>query len=334
MEHARSEDEWAAGMRRIAESQRAELDLLPPDWPVYALAEPPEPGCLAGWDSQDGVLGMVLIGYGTSNTDGWVQVETRPRRQATLRPLDWLLAERFAADGLEYPVPGALPPSTFDELPDAPRAEPVELLVGGVPVAGLGQRVGPYVAWRVTTADLVLTVTGRVAAAPALTILTDPGLYLRPGPRPARAHHEPAPTLTGPDGTAPLWAHRELLAMTMAGRDEHLALLALNRPFLPLDPLWGSRWRTAVVRQQILRDQDHDAARDAISAMVQQIGDLQQYAAWWSDERLAARAVDEVIWVTATGEENVPSAPAQRAWAHEPLLGRDAWQDWADRAPS
>jgi hypothetical protein len=208
------------------------------------------------------------------------------------------------------------------------------LRVDGIPAAGLGQRVEPYAAWRVTIADLVLTVTGRLTAAPALTVLTDPGLYRRRAPRPARSHPEPAPTLTGPDETAPLWAHRALLAMTTAGRDEHVAMLALNRPFRPLDPLWGSRWRTAVARQEILRDQSHDAARDAISAMVQQVGDLQQHAGWWSDARLAARAVDEIIWVTATGEENVSSAPAQRAWIHEPLLGRDAWQEWADRAPS
>jgi len=119
--------------------------------------------------------------------------------------------------------------------------------------------------------------------------------------------------------------------MTTSGHDDSAAHHAGNRPAVPLDPLWNRRWEAAARRQSELRDQDRSTAWDAVAAMVHQIGDLQQHAGWWSDRRLAAQAVDEVIWVTATGEENVGSAPAQRAWAVDPVAGRRAWQEWADR---
>lgn len=208
-------------------------------------------------------------------------------------------------------------------------------MVDGTPTSALVQRVEAYVVWRAVLDEVVVTVTGRgVSTLPALVRLTDLDSYvsrrgehmtaLDPGPRP-----EPVP-LTGPDSTQPLWAHHGLLAMTIARRAENAARRALNRPHGRLDAEWGPRWDAAIRRQQELREQSGTDARETVTAMVAQVGDLQERAPWWRRDRLRQRALNEVVWVTATGEQNVRSAAAQLAWSVQPEAGLDAWQRWAD----
>jgi hypothetical protein len=338
VEHARPDDEWLATVRRAAERQRVELDLPAVDFPVYGLVGATEPGWLAAGltTGEDKDVYCVRVGYGTPDDQRYVEVETWRRGTANcLYPLDWLLATRFAWFDEPYPVPGRLPEVSCDGLPAAPRAHPVELTVDGRPMPALAQRVAPYAAWRLATDDLVVTVLGGLDTPPTLAALADPAAYQHraPWPPPVVLRAEPEP-LTGPDDTAPLWAHRALLAMTTASHEHFAAMRAENRPPLSLDPLWAQRWAAAYRRQRELRDQGADAAREAVAAMVHQVGDLQQHAGWWSDAGLARRAVDEIIWVTATGEDTVSSAEAQRAFAYDRLPGRDAWQEWADRVGS
>lgn len=327
---------WLGALREVAERQRAELDLALPDWPVYGLADSVESGWLAGWSRQDGEVVSVQIGYGLRTDETWLLVETQVRTAQSPPSLDWLLASMFSDTGRDYPVPGVLPAPRVDGLPDAPRARPVDVTVDTAPVSALVQRVEGYAAWRVVLADVVVTVTGRgVSTLPGLVRLTDLDSYaahrggllaaLRAGVRP-----EPDP-LTGPDHERPLWAHHGLLEMTIASRTEHAARMTRNRPTGPLPSDWGVRWDAAIRRQRQLRDQDTAAARDDVTAMVGQVGDLQEGAAWWERDGLRRRAIDEIVWVTASGEQNVSSADAQRAWADDRRTGLDAWQRWADR---
>jgi hypothetical protein len=328
---------WVGEFRQVAARQRAELDIDLPGWPVYGFADSVRSGWLAGWSRQDGTLVNVQIGYGLRVDETWLLVETQNRAGVPNWSLDWLLASMFAADGLDYPVPGALPTAPDDGLPDAPRAQPVEVAADAVPVSALVQRLDGYVAWRVVLDEVVVTVTGHgVSTLPGLVRLTDLGTYasrrdeslaaLSAG---TRARPE-LPPLVGPDDAEPLWAHRGLLAMTIANRAENVARLALNRPFGRLDADWGPRWEAAIRRQRQLRDQDEADARDAVTTMVAQVGDLQKHAQWWHQNGLRHRAIDEIVWVTATGEENVRSAAAQRAWAADRDPSLSAWQGWAD----
>ncbi|WP_326559566.1 hypothetical protein [Micromonospora sp. NBC_01796] len=330
---------WAGTLREVAERQRAELDLHLPGWPVYGLADSVESGWLAGWSRQDGTVVAVEIGYGLRVDDTWLLVETQPRAGVLFHSLDWVLALRFAADGRDYPVPGALPAASDRELPEAPRSRPVELTVDATPTSAQVQRVDGYVVWRVVLDDVVVTVTGRgISTLPALVRLTDLGSYasrrneaLAALAAVARPEER---TLTGPDSTEPLWAHHGLLSMTIADHAERAARLLLNRPFGQLPADWGPRWEAAIRRQRQLRDQGTADARDAVTVMVAQIGDLQERAPWWQRAGLRQRAVNEVVWVTATGEQNVRSAAAQRAWEVHRDGGLDAWQEWADTQPA
>ncbi|MEV4628579.1 hypothetical protein AB0J90_20145 [Micromonospora sp. NPDC049523] len=326
---------WAGALREVAERQRAELDLQLPDWPVYGLADSVESGWLAGWSRQDGTTVAAEIGYGLRVDDTWLTVETQPRAGVLFHSLDWVLALRFAADGRDYPVPGVLPAASDQDLPEAPRSHPVEVTVDARPTSAQVQRVDGYAAWRVVLDQVVVTVTGRgISTLPALVRLTDLGSYAsRRGEALAALAAVPRPQaqpLTGPDETEPLWAHHGLLAMTIAGRNENATRLVSNRPFGQLAADWGPRWDAAIRRQCQLRDQGVADAREAVTAMVAQVGDLQERARWWQRAELRQRAVGEVVWVTATGEQNVPSAAAQRAWAIQREAGLDAWQDWAD----
>ena len=304
---------WVGALRQVAQRQLAELHLDPPGWPVYGLADLVESGWLAGWSREDGTLVSVQIGYGLRGDDIWLLVETQRRSGFMFQSMDWLLASMFAADGLDYPVPGALPTATDDSPPEAPRARPVDIAVDAAPVSALVQRVDGYVAWRVMLDEVVVTVTGRgLSTLPGLVRLTDLDSYaarrgeclaaLNAG---VRTRPEPPP-LTGPDDTEPLWAHRGLLAMTIANQADNATRLALNRPFGRLDADWGPRWEAAIRRQRQLRDQDEADARETVRAMVAQIGDLQERAAWWHRGGLRQQAINEIVWVTATGEQNVP----------------------------
>ncbi|MFK3984160.1 hypothetical protein ACI2K4_27785 [Micromonospora sp. NPDC050397] len=328
---------WVGALREAAERQRAELDLALPGWPVYGLADSVESGWLAGWSRRDGEVVSVQIGYGLRTDETWSLVETQVRTGESPQSLDWLLASMFAENGRDYPVPGVLPAPRADGLPDAPRARPVDVTVDTAPVSALVQRVDEYVAWRLVLPDVVVTVTGRgVVTLPGLVRLTDLGSYAARRTRVAlaamRGTGRPGPEpLTGPDHDRPLWAHHGLLEMTMACRAEHAARMAQNRPTGPLPADWGVRWEAAIRRQRQLRDQETADARDAVTAMVGQVGDLQESAAWWERDGLRRRAIDEIVWVTASGEPNVSSVDAQRAWADDRRIGLDAWQRWADR---
>jgi hypothetical protein len=365
--------DWAATLRDVAERQRAEVDRHLPDWPVFGLSggddgradERPadhgpadrgpadhgwaddgwaDDGWLVGWSEQNGVVVDARIGYGAPADQRWLWVCTQPRTRgretAVVESLDWLLARMFADDDREYPIAGRLPDRADGidgGLPPAPHAMPTEIVLDGVPVAGVVQRVDGYVAWRAVRDDVVVTVAGRGVATslPALVPITDLAPYVERrsvmlGRMADARRTTPAAPLTGPDETAPLWAHRGLVAMTVACHEDMAARRAEHRPPARLDPLWAQRWEAAVRRQRELRDQDHVDARHAIELMVRQLGDLQQRAAWWDDEALRRRAIDEVIWVTVSGESNVGSAAAQELWHRDNIAGIEAWQDWAD----
>jgi hypothetical protein len=327
-----------AAVRQAAEHQRAALDLYLPDWPVYAVADPPTPGWLATWSRQDDELVEVEFAYGLPDDTTWLRILTQPDAGADIRSLDWVLAAGLARDGREYPVPGALPPGTSDGLPSAPRAQSAELVVDDNLLPAKVQRAEDHVVWRVAHDGIVITVTGRdITTAPGLRRVRDLESYVRQRDEAlaslaAAAKARPAPEpLTGPDDTEPLWAHRGLVAMTLGARDRISAQVALSRPVAWVNVDWRPQWAAATRRQEELRDQDHFTALEEVTAMVHQLGFLQENAAWWDDPDLQRRAINEVVWVTASGEHNVPSAAAQRTWATQRHEAVQAWQSWADR---
>ncbi len=326
--------------RRAVPPAASEGDAAPtlPTWPVFDWADAPGAAWLGGWERLDDTLHRVEIVHG----DKLVIVRTE-LADDSVDSLDRALAEEFRDAGLDYPVPGVLPRS------GAPRARPTELEIDGTPVEAVVQQVGEFVAWRAEVDGTVVTITARgpVDASVHLVRVTDladlvHGREQRIAARRA-AHVEDEP-LTGPDGTQPLWAHRGLVEMVLATHTRQAEARKANRPAPQLDPDWRRRWDAAVRRQQQLREEDAAAAHDSVAGMINQLTALQEEAAWWGTESLRVRAVDQIIWVTATGEENVGSAPAQREWrlrwnsGHGTLRSRAAarrqvlalWQDWAD----
>jgi hypothetical protein len=117
-------------------------------------------------------------------------------------------------------------------------------------------------------------------------------------------------------------------------------------------------WQRAVREQQRVAGMDKRAADDAVTLVVNQLGQLLEDASWFADPRLRAAAIDETLRHAMLGDD-VPSIAAQRVWerywtarmasrwrsaepadmladlrASQPVLTDwlAAWAAWAERA--
>jgi len=83
----------------------------------------------------------------------------------------------------------------------------------------------------------------------------------------------------------------------------------------------------------VLAGQDKDAARHAVTDMVNLVSMLADQAGWWSRTELRQRAVNQILWFTATGDQSISSSRAQRTWTQRADLQQDAalqaWEAWA-----
>jgi len=334
---------WAELMRRRARQQAIDAAVELPSWPVYAPHLPDQPCWVGGFGRRNGRL--VTIGFSTGDQckERELVVTNELLPGGTITSLDRVLADRFTAAGRDYPVPGELPASTFQALPEAPRARATIIVIDGVATSGLVQHEAEFSAVRVVKDDVVITATGRGLDPGSIEFVrvSDLAPYRA---RPPVARPTASRTLNWrsdsgwhrpPDRSRPLWAHRGLLEMTMLAFVQHRNAMTLNRPHQRLQPDWGLWWAAATAQQQELTGQDEMAAKQTISDMVNQIAFLGGQANWWSRQELRQRAVNQILWFTATGDQAISSAPAQRAWTQRARAGRhqhdalEAWATWA-----
>ena len=152
---------WAELMRQRARQQAIDAAVALPPWPVYAPQLADEPCWLGGISRRNGQLVKIGFSTGRQGEKQGLAVTNALFPGGTFASLDRVLADRFAAAGRNYPVKGALPPNTFQKLPEAPRARPTVVLIDGVATSGLIQQAAEFAAVRVVQDDVVITATGR-----------------------------------------------------------------------------------------------------------------------------------------------------------------------------
>jgi hypothetical protein len=139
--------------------------------------------------------------------------------------------------------------------------------------------------------------------------------------------HEPEP-LPSDLGREP---HQALAEAVVAHAVEHARWLAEGGPEATLPSYWTALWAAAVQRQIELSDAGEADAKEAVSAMISQLGTLHHEAAWFRDDpSRRRRAIGETLLYGTGLSPDVPSRPAQEAWkrgAHQEW--KAAWLTWA-----
>jgi hypothetical protein len=314
--------EWIARLR-----ERARLDaeeLVPrPAFGVFGLAAPQlRPVALAEAGRVDGVWETIGLAYGdwAEPAGPWVTVTTAagaadaPGRGAEAELLRAVDDERNRiADhaGVDEREP--------EQPPDYSHSV---LAVGNGSVDGLVCGHGNLWAARLLVGELTLTVVGRGVdhGSVRLGAVRDLAPYLQGrGVMLGRLaeHHrqQPPPVLEPAEGVA---SYRALVEAALGSQEQLLNTLRAGR--VPRHPagegaIWGAMWQRAVSEQARISGIGERQADKIVTLVVNHLTHLQEEALWFTVEpRLREAAIDETLRHAVLGED-VPSKPAQRAWA-------------------
>jgi len=352
--------EWIARMRERARLDAEELVPRPP-FAVFGLAVPPlGPGALAEHEQVNGAWSSIALAYGDWAEPGgpWVIVttaagETGARdldgKAGLLRAIDHERNRMASQAGIDEDEPGE-PPDYYG----------TDLAVGGETVRGLAARHGNVWAARVLAGGLTVTVAGRGVdpAAVQLDPVRDLAPYLRGrgemlGQLTEHHRRQPPPVLAPAEGLAAYHALAEVALGSQAQLVETLRAGRLPRYRADAGATYHALWQRAVREQARLSGTDERQADEVVTRVINHVTHLQEQAPWFTARaRLREAAIDETLRYSVMGED-VPSSPAQQAWARywarhltfqepdaapqadreagDPLLSawRQAWAFWA-----
>jgi hypothetical protein len=314
--------EWVARMR-----ERARLDaeeLLPrPPFTVFGLAESRlGPGFLADAGQVNGVWESIGLAYGdwTEPAGPWVTVTTRTGRvDAPDREVEGDLLRAIDHDRNRIASHAGVDEGDLDVPPEYSRAD---LAVGDESINGLvGRQVNVWAA-RVVADGLIVTVVGR--GVDPREVRLDPVADLAPhlqarnerlGQLAEHHRRQPAPILEPAEGVA---AYRALADAALASHARLVQALRTGR-----EPrhrageggAWHALWQRAVREQARISGIGERQADEIVTLVVNHLTKLQEEAPWFTAEpRLREAAIDETLRHAVLGDE-VPSQPAQQAWA-------------------
>jgi hypothetical protein len=314
--------EWVARMR-----ERARLDaeeLLPrPPFAVFGLAEPRLPSAyLADVGQVNGVWESISLAYGdwAEPAGPWVVVTTRTGpADAGDREVEAELLRAIDHDRNRIASQAGVDEDDLDVPPDYSRAD---LAVGSVNVGGVaGRQENVWAAWLVADGQIViLVVRGVDPASVRLDPVADLAPYLRArNERLGRLseHHrrQPPPVLEPAEGVAAyralaeaeLASHARLVQALQAGREP--------RQRAGGGPARHALWQRAVREQARISGIGERQANEIVTLVINHLTRLHEQAPWFTaDPRLREAAIDETLRHAVLGDD-VPSQPAQQAWA-------------------
>lgn len=320
--------EWVARMR-----ERARLDaeeLLPrPPFTVFGLAAPPlRPAALAEAGQVNGVWETITLAYGNwaEPAGPWVSVTSAVpagdgrgtgREQELLHAIDQernRIADHAGVDEEEPPEP-----------PEYVRAD---LRAGDDSVSGLVCRHGNVWAAGVLAGGVSVTLVGRGVDPDSVRLGAVAGLrpYLRErsrvlGALAERHRQAPPPVLEPRAGVA---AYRALADTALESQARNAAARGagrVRRHRAGEGAVMHALWQRAVREQQRISGIGARQADEIVTLVINHLTHLEEQAPWFTAEpRLREAAIDETLRHAVLGED-VPSGPAQQAWARY----------WADR---
>jgi hypothetical protein len=324
--------EWAARMR-----ERARLDaedLLPrPAFGVYGLAAPPlRPIALAEAGRVDGEWETITLAYGdwADPAGPFVTVAS-----AAVRPgAPGLGAEAELVRVIDQERNRLADHAGVDEEepPGPPEYWPEELRVGELRFSGLLCRHGSVWTARLLADGVIVTVAGRGVGQGSVRLdpVADLEPYLRGrgemlGRLAERHRQQPPPVPEPAEGVA---AYRALAEAALGSQARLLAALRAGR-----EPrhragegaTMHALWQRAVREQARISGIDARQADEIVTLVINHLTHLQEQAPWFTARlQLREAAIDETLRHADLGED-VPSKPAQHAWArywaHHTSLG-------------
>ena len=332
------DDEYREWVRRRRDQSRRDAEsLVPrPDYPVYGLAAPTLTPAVLLHKSSNGFPVMVALRYGSWGTAAGPHVTV-----TSAAPNDVI--------GAASSVPGVPGPFTYGRSVrdperdllreiDAERkrvavhaevdreepAEPPRYTRETLPMGdALVCRHGTMWAARLVdgSPEVIVTISGHGTDPDVVRL--EPVTDLRPmlaarsevfARLRERRRAAPPPVLEPAEGVA---AVRALADFSLAANARIRAAERAGRE--PRTPV-GSGPMHAALRQRAVRERQRlaggsaRAADDAVTAVINHVGHLDERAAWFgADSRLRETAIDETLR-RALLAEPVPSEPAQQAW--------------------
>jgi hypothetical protein len=341
-------EEWVARLRAQARLDAEELvprpgfavyGLLSPDLGAGALAEAGRVNDV--WERIGLAYGDWLAIFGPAVSVTTIVSPGEDRDQETRHDLQlWLdqarnsLASHAGTDAEEPATPAVF---TGTDLVVDGQARP----------AALGRHGDLWAARAAVADDLAVVVVGRDVDPNSVRLATvaDLSPYLRErgeriGRLAAARRHRPVPELPPATGVA---AYRTLAEHVLDSQErDRTALDAGRAPRFRADEgtTYHALWQRAVREQARISGGDQRQADETVTLVVNHLGHLGLRAAWFrADRALRDAAIDETLRYCVLGED-VPSAPAQQAWATywtarpRRLLAAgwlEAWSDWTRR---
>jgi hypothetical protein len=337
-------------MRELARQDAEEL-VPRPGFGVLGLAAPVlRPAALAAAGQTNDEWESISLAYGDPTAAGgpYVSVLTASGPHVVTTEAE---AELLRAIDSEHDRVADHAGADDEEPASPPEFERTRMLSGEALIC----RHGEVWAARVTAEPgTVVTVTGRGVAPESIRL--EPVADLRPyvaarseviGQLAERHRRAAPPVLEPAEGVA---AFRALAEHTLdrharmreSARDQRTPRLRAGD-----SALYHALWQRAVREQQRIAGMDKRAADDVVTLVINHLGHLLEDATWFADPRLRAAAIDETLRHAVLGDD-VPSLPAQQAWARywsarmggasQPGAGTTtaawlaAWAAWAQRA--
>jgi hypothetical protein len=333
-----SDDEYREWVRRLRDQSRRDAEsLVPrPDYPVFGLAAPALTPAVLLHQSHKGFPVVVALRYG-----GW---ETAAGPHVTITSAAPKAEIRAASSTPGVPAPFTYGPPVRDPERDLIReidaerkrvavhtgvdqdepAEPPRYTRERLPMGdALVCRHGTMWAARLIdgSPEVIVTISGH-GADPDLVRL-EPVTDLAPmlaarnevfGRLRERRRAMPPPVLEPAEGVA---AWRALADFSLASNARIREAAQSGRgPRMPVGsgPLRAALWQRAVRERQRLAGGSARTADEAVTAVINHLGHLDDRAPWFgTDSRLREAAIDQTLR-RALLADSVPSEPAQDAW--------------------
>lgn len=333
-----SDDEYREWVRRLRDQSRRDAEsIVPrPDYPVFGLAAPILTPAVLLHQSSNGFPVLVALRYGSWETAAGPHLtvtSAAPRSRIRAAP-----ASPGAAGSFTYGRSLLDPERDLIREIDAERkrvsvhadvdwekqAEPPRFTREALP-AGDALVCRHATMWAARLIDgspeVIVTISGHGADPDAVRL--EPVTDLEPmlaaqGEVFARLRERrraaPPPELEPAEGVA---AWRALADFSLAANARiREAARAGREPRTPIGsgPMHAALWQRAVRERQRLAGSTAYSADEAVTAVINHLGHLDERAAWFgADARLRETAVDQTLR-RALLADSVPSEPAQQAW--------------------
>ena len=287
--------------------------------PVFGLRTPPiAPGFLGESDNASVTL---MFGDATTIEGPLIRVRTSRQQPGRFSSLPYLLEDEH--ERVRDHAGAADPPWT------EPTKDEGELVVDGHPVVcrllqddqlwAAQLNVPATSGGDADVSSVVISVVSRgVAFADVqLTTVADLQPFLDRREEWIVMMYQRKPDVRAEDLELPpvsgLDAHRTLVSSSIADTAETFARLKAHRPPISHGDRPMREWESAVRAQMHLAEQSRDEANDAVSFLVNQMGQLSREAPWFDAAGSGAAAIEETIGYVVF-DADVPSRPAQEAW--------------------